>query len=162
MQGGPINDITQVFEMKAFSKILFIVLSQKHQINISFQRFPTSSLVFQTVSGDSSRRCLTVSMLMTVYIDLGLSLFPLFALFICPVFLNLCRRSLIVSLLGGVFSEKLIVNYRYMTVTNFDSKYASTVYCFRSIGVKIDCFVVDIPENEKRNLCYFENCKHLK
>ena len=37
--------------MKTFSKILFIVLSQKHQINISFQRFPTLSLVFQTVSG---------------------------------------------------------------------------------------------------------------
>ena len=44
-------------------------------------------------------------------------------------------------------------------VTNFNSKYAFTiftlsftVYCFRSIGVRIQCFVVSIFENKKKSI----------
>ena len=62
--------------------------------------------------GNSSRRCLTVSMLMAVLANLGLPLCPLFALVTHPVSLNFCRRRLIVSLLGGLLPGKSVENRR--------------------------------------------------
>ena len=106
--------------------------------------------------GDSSRCCLTISVLMAVLADLGLPLCPLFALVAYPVFLNFRRRCLIVSIHGGFLSGTSMTNRHWVWVTNFNSKYASTiftlsftVYCFRSIGVRIQCFVVSIFENKK-------------
>ena len=59
-----------------------------------------------------------------------------------------------------------MTNRHRVWVTNFNSKYASTiftlsftVYCFRSIGVRIQCFVVSIFENKK---IYFGNSKDSK
>ena len=62
--------------------------------------------------GDSSRRCLAVSVLMAVLADLGQPPCPLFPLVTNPVFLNFGRKRLIVSLCGGFLTGMSITNRR--------------------------------------------------
>jgi hypothetical protein len=93
--------------------------------------------LFVDFLGDTSKRRLTVSLLLAVLADRGWPLCPLFLSLTLPVSLNFSRRCLIVSLLGGFLPGKSLLNCRWVRTTDFVAKYASTIFSLSCIVYRV-------------------------